>query len=588
MFLTLLPPLALLLGPWGPWGRPVLALGAVVPPSWADPRHNPCAAQPGGWQLLLWPGDGRCYRIFRRGHPCPPHMELTPGVGPGGAPGCRCPPGTAVLASATTASTASNATGTCYPLLEQGPCPRGQYLAPVPAPPDSDNRVPHLLAACRAPDACPPGHVFWARDGRCYPQLTRGPCYRGELLVAGRGHGGTPTTSSATASTATPLGVCRCESRGELGRYFSPLTKTCHEHYTPGPCQEKGLIFLPPSAATSATSSGVAGAPRCGCSADLPHYHPATGQCFQIDTIGPCPAGQRFTTPGKRSGRSGRPGRAQCRCKGGHVPWPRPEAVDAAVDAAVEAQTAQALTACYRPWTRGPCPQGQLLSDASQCVAAPCRPGRLYFPDDAGCYKVGVRGPCPKGQVVLFETAVRPALEGISYRGMCGCTGPAAKSRFASNNIPGKSMEDNRCGGNSPPTGGAAEDKDMAGVKRSAIAPRTEPDCESKSGAIVFNGKCYSLYSQGPCPLGQWLVPQRRGREGRTLTDSNPNLELWTDPEARPRARAKCDCRPGHKPVWVPQPSPSGKSDNSTSVLECQPPTVVLASFLNARGFVTV
>lgn len=87
------------------------------------------------------------------------------------------------------------------------------------------------------------------------------------------------------------------------------------------------------------------------------------------------------------------------------------------------------VAACYRPWTRGPCPAGQLLSDASQCVAAPCRPGRLYFPEDRGCYKVGVRGPCPKGQVVLFETAVRPALEGISYRGVCGCTGPTARSR---------------------------------------------------------------------------------------------------------------------------------------------------------------
>lgn len=145
MFLTLLPlalPLALLLGPWG---QPVLALGAVVPPAWADPRHNPCAAQPGGWQLLLWPGDGRCYRIFRRGHPCPPHMELTPGVGPAGAPGCRCPPGTAVLASTSTAPHANDAgnattTGACHPLLDQGPCAHGEYLAPVPAPPDSKDR----------------------------------------------------------------------------------------------------------------------------------------------------------------------------------------------------------------------------------------------------------------------------------------------------------------------------------------------------------------------------------------------------------------------------------------------------------------
>ncbi|KAE8752485.1 hypothetical protein FOCC_FOCC000607 [Frankliniella occidentalis] len=393
MFLTLLLPLLVLLEPWGlrgPWGRPVLALGAVVPPSWADPRHNPCASQPGGWQLLLWPADGRCYRIFRRGHPCPPSMELTPGVGPGGAPGCRCPPGLALRGAATKGAGAQ-----CHPLLEQGPCPQGQYLAPLPPPAASEDRVPDLRGACRAPDPCPVGHVFWPRDGRCYPRLSRGPCYRGELLVA--------VNASRTAAGA-PLGACRCEPRGDLARFYSPLTKTCHEHYTPGPCQEKGLLFLP---------AGPGGG-QCGCSPDLPHYHSATGQCYQIDTIGPCPAGHRFSTHGGR--------KAQCRCKGGHVPWPRPSATPEGGSAEAEA--------CYRPWTRGPCPAGQLLSDESECVSAPCRPGRLYFPEDKNCYKVGVRGPCPKGQVVLFETAVRPALEGISYRGMCGCTGPNAASRF--------------------------------------------------------------------------------------------------------------------------------------------------------------
>ncbi|KAJ1525942.1 hypothetical protein ONE63_009128 [Megalurothrips usitatus] len=547
MLVTLLPPLLLLLGPWGRRG-PLLALGSVVPPSWADPRHNPCAAQPGGWQLILWPGDGRCYRIFRRGHPCAASMELTPGVGPGGAPGCRCPPGTALLANP--AAPAAPAAQTCHPLLEQGPCPPGQYLAPVAAAAASDDRVPQLRAACRPPDPCPPDHVFWARDGRCYPRLTRGPCYRGELLVAAPAPRGAPPSPSSP-----PLGACRCEPRGELARFYSPQAKTCHEHYTPGPCQEKGLLFLP----------GGPGGGQCGCSPDLPHYHPDTGRCYQIDTIGPCPTGHRFTATSK--------GRAQCRCKGGHVPWAGGGEEHRAPGHGAPGPAPP--MPCYRPWTRGPCPAGQLLADTSQCVAAPCRPGRLYFPATESCYKVGVRGPCPKGQVVLFETAVRPALEGISYRGVCGCTGP----RPSSNDIAAKVIEDSRCGAHD-------KDKDAAGVKRSSsaasAATRTDPGCESKAGAVVFNGTCHMLYSQGPCPLGQWLVPQRRSRDPRAAkeaeagADTRPEHELWSDADAAPaRARARCDCRPGYKAV------------RTGAVLECQPPTVVLASFLNARGFLT-
>lgn len=34
-------------------------------PPWANPKLNPCAKQPGGWQLLYWPPDGKCYKIFK-------------------------------------------------------------------------------------------------------------------------------------------------------------------------------------------------------------------------------------------------------------------------------------------------------------------------------------------------------------------------------------------------------------------------------------------------------------------------------------------------------------------------------------------
>lgn len=45
----------------------VNARTAIMPPPWADPSSNPCAAQPRGWQLLYWPADGKCYKIFQVG-----------------------------------------------------------------------------------------------------------------------------------------------------------------------------------------------------------------------------------------------------------------------------------------------------------------------------------------------------------------------------------------------------------------------------------------------------------------------------------------------------------------------------------------
>jgi len=39
---------------------------------------------------------------------------------------------------------------------------------------------------CRDPETCnEQGEIYWPRDGKCYPKLSRGPCPRGELLVVG-------------------------------------------------------------------------------------------------------------------------------------------------------------------------------------------------------------------------------------------------------------------------------------------------------------------------------------------------------------------------------------------------------------------
>lgn len=104
--------------------------GAVVAPAWSDPNLNPCAALPGGWQLLYWAPLQKCYKIFQIGYPCPDTMELGP------APTnslmskkqqnfsaeCRCPPGTIQ----------SDITNKCYRIFERGPCELGQYFGPIP------------------------------------------------------------------------------------------------------------------------------------------------------------------------------------------------------------------------------------------------------------------------------------------------------------------------------------------------------------------------------------------------------------------------------------------------------------------------
>lgn len=93
--------------------------GAVVPPPWANPGNNPCASQPGGWQLLYWPLDGKCYKIFHKGYPCPDSMELTPGANMTAE--CRCPPGSAQ----------NPQDSLCHRLYSLGPCKQGEYFAPM-------------------------------------------------------------------------------------------------------------------------------------------------------------------------------------------------------------------------------------------------------------------------------------------------------------------------------------------------------------------------------------------------------------------------------------------------------------------------
>ncbi|KAL0272807.1 UNVERIFIED_CONTAM: hypothetical protein PYX00_005642 [Menopon gallinae] len=213
--------------------------GAILPPPWADPARNKCATQAGGWLLLYWPKDGKCYRIFERGSPCPPTMELSPThdsqekiVGE-----CKCPP-----------RTAQNATvDVCYPIYSRGPCERGYYFAPVSS--SSNKRIGHCLKI----QQCRQNEVFWPITNECFPKYSRGPCPEGQLI---------------TVNKDTLIAECQCSKLGPLSKYYWPPTKTCHQFYTKGPCLEKGTLFLP--------------GPTCGCHQFLPNFDPETKRCYEI------------------------------------------------------------------------------------------------------------------------------------------------------------------------------------------------------------------------------------------------------------------------------------------------------------------
>ncbi|XP_061706199.1 uncharacterized protein LOC133517071 [Cydia pomonella] len=243
---------------------------AVLPPPWADVRKNPCASHPRGWLMLYWPTDGKCYMIYKKGHPCPDTQELSPGRWGGRTIAeCKCPPGTAQLPLSTT----------CYRLFERGPCRPGEYFAPVE---ESFNKRGERQGMCVRPQQCADETLLhWPADGRCYYRLSQGPCYPGSILDVG---------SDGVAN-------CTCASDGP---HYWAADGGCYAHYSRGPC-ERGQLFLPGG--------------RCGCDSHLPHYHKGTGMCYELDTIGPCPKGHVFSI----SEVSPQGSKAECQCKAFHA-----------------------------------------------------------------------------------------------------------------------------------------------------------------------------------------------------------------------------------------------------------------------------
>ncbi|KAK9710696.1 protein of unknown function (DUF4789), partial [Popillia japonica] len=173
---------------------------------------------------------------------------------------------------------------------------------------------------------------------------------------------------------------------------------------------------------------------------------------------------------------------------------------------------------CYRPYTQGPCPTGQMILNETTCDIQPCKRGELYFPKENSCYRVGTKGPCGSGQVVTFDFETRPSLDGISFNGLCGC------------------------------------------VRSKPCEQETEKDSCTRHDQVLFNDKCYKLYTQGPCDKGAWLTPVRHRKE-----------DIWT--EEVDRRTGACDCMPGYTKTL--------RTVEEKVIVECLSPSVILADYLN-------
>ncbi|XP_067643794.1 uncharacterized protein [Eurosta solidaginis] len=470
---------------------------AIVPPPWSDPEKNPCASMPGGWQLLYWPPLKQCFKIFTIGYPCPATMELSPALIVGksksarqNAPAaqCRCPPGTALSAD----------TNKCHEIFKRGPCEHGAYFSPLPeerTAVEAGKRPSNRWGICKMTKQCPMGLIYWPKDGKCFTQYTKGPCVKGKLLVV----------------NDDGLGECKCEAEGPLRDYFYDEEETCHELYSKGPCLSQGDLFLPGG--------------RCDCHRHLPQYSDEHEMCYELNTPGPCPPGHIFTLPDNFTAANVQ--RAQCQCKDGYVPWND--------------------GLCYRLYTRGPCGPNEFLINATDCVRNVCGKSRLYFPDQNTCYRIGSQGPCSLHQVVVFDFTARPSVDGISYNGICGCSGVIWNL-------------DKQC---SDVGGGVAADE--------------ENTCESTPGMVEINGKCYKLYTRGPCGPGQWLEPLKTNTIGPMQAQAQRILGT----------KAKCVCRPGY--TLANEVEEEGKvrkfEVSRPYITRCNAPTVGLARwFLDIFG----
>ncbi|XP_064100508.1 uncharacterized protein LOC135211207 [Macrobrachium nipponense] len=403
------------------WTR-VRCEGAVIPPRWVNATLNPCAKK--SWQLLYWPEDNSCYQIFTQG-PCNDTQEFYYNLSSGkGA--CRCPRDKVL----------HRPTGLCFDEYSKGPCPPRQFLA---------GREESNIGICQDFLECPPRHVFWPRNNKCYELHTQGPCLNGYLLYI---------------NPATGFPDCGCDKNLMFSNYWS-LTGLCFELFKRGPCLE-GNIFL---------YNATKGSTQCSCSSSiLTNYHNHSNGCYELNHQGPCNPGQIFNFDPHVMVTA-------CGCRQDHALWP--------------------LNGhCYRIYSKGPCEKGHffisttnLTDPTGECSPYPCTGTSRYYPETNECYKLGWRGPCPEGQLFIYD-------EESPLRGTCGCT----------EELIGYWPEDAKCyelGGTGP-----CQHSQVLSYEKATGRVHCTCDLK-KGYVKWQDGHCYRLESRGPCSTGEILTVKR-------------------------------------------------------------------------------
>lgn len=221
---------------------------------------------------------------------------------------------------------------------------------------------------------------------------------------------------------------------------------------------------------------------------------------FSQGTTGPCPPGHVFVIPDNQT-ISAKSIIAKCQCKEGYILWND--------------------GICYRLFTKGPCEKDEILINSTNCIENPCPRGSLYFPDENTCYKIGSQGPCSLNQVVVFDFTARPSVDGISFKGLCGCSGVITNL-------------DQQCTG--------------------AEFDNRHNTCESSPEMVEIEGSCYKLYTRGPCGTGQWLQPIKDNR--------------------KIAVKAKCECRIGYTSY-----------EGESGIQGCYAPSVGIARYLISDSY---
>jgi len=411
--------------------------------------------------------------------------------------------------------------GRCYKPFARGPCPQGSFLHPGRDTPlrgqrpdphrrtlnhvhgwwkenESKQHKPLGFVHCRQQGFCPPGWAFWLPTELCYPLKKQGPCQSGSIFYLNKAEG---------------QAECGCYKEHGWKQYHWPINSMCYEHGSRGPCPS-GSVFSYNS--TTKTT-------QCSCSPQSPEYHLKTNQCYPKFSQEMCNKGQWLAshtdelpehsmTPSVRrvndlkkvnSGNTSNP--LTCTCIPGYV-------------------YNEATKQCYREFTQGPCLKrhffiGSSNNDIGICKLNPCSPRQLYFPEKRKCFNIHTAGPCSNGQLVIGYDP-----NGIGYRGRCGCSAL---------NTPFYWQPDGKC---YPHESRGPCPSSL--VFSTRLSSQLKPMCICPEEHIFHNatGRCYRLFSQGPCQWNEWLVPR--------LADNDVTPSETLQP---PQMTSACQCKPGYE-----------------------------------------